>query len=170
MGEPTGSTPADIEVDVSRGEILHIDDDPEFLEALHVPLLREGYAVTGVAHAADAVRCVNAGLVPDVLIVDFCRGDEVDGDELMLHIRKGLHHCPPIILLTRNPEDAEPPWITDAPVWVARKPMSMALLLASLPGLVQVSRATRQLADSLSMRQATSAQLALIVRRIEMAR
>ena len=169
MGEPTGSTPTDIEVDVSRGEILHIDDDPEFLEALHVPLLREGYAVTGVARATDALRCVNAGLVPDVLIVDWCRGDEMNGDEFMLQIRKDLHHCPPIILLTKNPEDAEPPWITDAPVWVARKPVSMALLLASLPGLVQVSRATRQLANSLSLRPDTTAQLALIIRRIEMA-
>jgi len=142
--------------DSSYGEILHVDDDPLVLEALRLPLLADGYAVTVATSAAEALGHVSAGLVPDVMIVDFNLGDDTDGSQLILQVRHHLHHCPPVILLTANPEDAEMPWITDAPIWLARKPMPTELLLACLPGLVQVARATRQSASRTAARVAGS--------------
>jgi hypothetical protein len=47
----------------------------------------------------------------------------------------------PTIILTGDPANAEVPWLADAPVWVARKPLSPETLLAALPSLVEFRRA-----------------------------
>ena len=45
------------------------------------------------------------------------------------------------IILTGDPANAEVPWLADAPVWVARKPLPPETLLAALPPLVAFRRA-----------------------------
>jgi DNA-binding response OmpR family regulator len=67
-------------------------------------------------------------------------------------LRRHLGYSPPIIMLTANPTSAELPWITDAPMWLAWKPLDARLLLAALPGLVQVSRSMR-IAQGMSPRK-----------------
>jgi CheY-like chemotaxis protein len=134
-------------LDSSRGHILLVDDDPLVLEALVLLLGPEGYALKEAIGSVAALQAVDTGFVPDVLIVDFNLEDETTGSELVMQLRQVLHHSMPVILLTASPERAELPWITDAPVWLARKPIPPGLLLASLPGLVQVARATRGAAD-----------------------
>jgi len=47
----------------------------------------------------------------------------------------------PTIMLTGDPANAEVPWLADAPVWVARKPLLPDTLLAALPALVAFRRA-----------------------------
>jgi hypothetical protein len=44
-------------------------------------------------------------------------------------------------MLTGDPANAEVPWLADAPVWVARKPLSPDTLIAALPPLVAFRRA-----------------------------
>ena len=80
---------------------------------------------------------------PDVLIVDFNLEDELNGAEAAEQLRKALGYALPIILLTGDPSNAEAPWITDAPVWLAHKPTNGLILLAAMPSLVQLSRALR---------------------------
>jgi hypothetical protein len=44
-------------------------------------------------------------------------------------------------MLTGDPANAEVPWLADAPVWVARKPLRPDTLLAALPPLIDFRRA-----------------------------
>ncbi len=49
-------------------------------------------------------------------------------------------------MLTGDPANAEVPWLADAPVWVARKPLLADTLLAALPPLVAFRRAVAAVA------------------------
>jgi CheY-like chemotaxis protein len=128
---------------VSQGVILHVDDEPSIREAVSMLLSGDGYGVTGAANGAQALQLAGQGLRPDVLIVDFNLDQEMNGAQVVQRLGRILGHTPPIIMLTGDPAGAELPWIADAFVWLARKPLNPRLLLAALPGLVQLSRATR---------------------------
>ena len=54
-----------------------------------------------------------------------------------------LGYSPPVIMLTGNPSRAELPWIIDAPIWLAAKPVNPQLLLIALRHLAQLSREMR---------------------------
>ena len=77
----------------------------------------------------------------DVLIVDYYLGNSLTGTEVAEALARLLGHAVPTLILTGDPANAEVPWLTDAPVWVARKPMSADTLLAALPPLVDFRRA-----------------------------
>lgn len=131
--------------DLSQGVVLHVDDEPVVRDSLSMLLRGDGYSVVSASGGAEALRHVGRGLRPDVLIVDFSIDEDMNGAEVAQELRRALHYTPPVIMLTGDPASAELPWITDAPVWLARKPLDPALLLAALPGLIMVSRATREL-------------------------
>lgn len=132
----------------SRGVVLHVEDEPMVRDAMGMLLRGEGYGIMSAANGAEAMRLVAEGLRPDVLIVDFNLEQEMNGAEVAEELRRALCYTPPVIMLTGNPASADLPWITDAPVWLARKPIDAQLLLAALPSLVQFSRATRKLKTS----------------------
>jgi CheY-like chemotaxis protein len=132
----------------ARGVVLHIEDDPMVREAVAIVLEGDGYSISCAANGRDAVRAVAEGLRPDLLIVDFSLDEDMNGAEAVERIRRTLGYAPPVIMLTGDPSNAELPWITEAPVWLARKPMSPQLLLAAMPSLVQLSRSTRRLVSS----------------------
>lgn len=129
----------------SRGVILHVEDDPLVREAMAMVLSGEGYSVSSAANGPEAICLVARGLRPDLLIVDFKLEEDMNGAEATEELRQALGYAPPVIMLTGDPCSAEFPWITDAPVWLARKPLSPKLFLAAVPSLVQLSRATRRL-------------------------
>jgi hypothetical protein len=52
-----------------------------------------------------------------------------------------LGHAVPTVILMGDPANAEIPWLSDAPVWLARKPLLPETLLAALPALVDFRRA-----------------------------
>jgi two-component system, sensor histidine kinase len=132
----------------SRGVVLHIEDDPSVRKAMEMLVSGEGYSISSVSGGPHAIGLVAAGLRPDLLIVDFHLDSEMNGAEATEEVRRSLGYAPPVIMLTGDPASAEFPWITDAPVWLARKPLSPRFLLAALPGLVTLSRATRGLQAS----------------------
>jgi CheY-like chemotaxis protein len=125
-----------------RGAVLHVEDDPQVRRALAM-MLGDGYELKGVAGGTDALRLVTQGFRPDVLIVDFNLGDQPNGAEAAEELHNALGYALPIVLLTGDPYNAEAPWITDAPVWLAHKPVNGLMLLAAMPSLVQLSRALR---------------------------
>jgi len=131
-------------VESSRGIILHVDDERPVLEAMALLLRVERYQVLGASAANEALQLALQGRRPDVLILDYNLGDGVNGAEVAQQLRRSLGYSPPILMLTGDPASAEVPWITDAPIWLARKPLNPSLLLAALPGLVQLSRAMRE--------------------------
>jgi len=128
---------------VSQGSILHVDDDRSVRETLSMLLSGDGYGVSSAANGAQALQLAGQGLQPDVLIVDFRLDGELNGTQVVQQLRRILGHTPPIIMLTGDPASAELPWIADAVIWLARKPLNPRLLLAALPSLIQLSRATR---------------------------
>jgi DNA-binding response OmpR family regulator len=130
--------------DVS-GTILHVDDEAQVRTSLALLMRAENYDVRSAATGAEAIAWVADGLQPDVLIVDFQLGEEMDGADLTQELRRTLGYTPPIILLTGDPSNAEVPWTTEVPVWLAQKPVNPELLVAAMAGLVQLSRAVRDL-------------------------
>jgi two-component system CheB/CheR fusion protein len=130
--------------DQSPGTILHVEDERPVREAMALLLRGEHYQVLGAAAAGEALQLAHEGLRPDVLIVDYDLGEGMNGAEVAQQLRRTLGYSPPILMLTGDPASAEVPWITDAPIWLARKPLNPRLLLAALPGLVQLSRRMRE--------------------------
>ena len=93
----------------------------------------------------------------DVLIVDYDLGNGMTGTEVSEELARLLGHAVPTIILTGDPANAEIPWLSDAPVWLARKPLQPETLLAALPPLVDFRRAVNA-ACTEATRAATSSR------------
>jgi CheY-like chemotaxis protein len=126
----------------TRGLILHVDDDPGLRRALSVLMRSAGFETREASSGEGALAQVEAlrGRL-DVLIVDYDLGRGMTGTELAEEIARLLGHAVPTVMLTGDPANAEVPWLADAPVWVARKPLLADTLLAALPPLVAFRRA-----------------------------
>lgn len=123
---------------------MHVDDERQVREGLALLLRVDGYDVRGASSGAEALQLGREGLQPDVLIVDFNLGGGMDGAEVSEQIRGALGYTPPIIMLTGDLSNAHFPFVTEVPIWLTRKPLNPEVLLAALPGLIQLSRATRK--------------------------
>jgi CheY-like chemotaxis protein len=126
----------------ARGLILHVDDDHELRRSTAMLLNSAGFETREAASGEQALSQVEAlrGRL-DVLIVDYDLGRGMTGTELAEDFARLLGHAVPTIMLTGDPANAEVPWLSDAPVWVARKPLLPQTLLAALPALVDFRRA-----------------------------
>ena len=127
---------------VSRGLILHVDDD-DAVRRSHTMLMRSaGYETREAASSEQALAQAESlrGRL-DVLIVDYHLGHAMTGTEVAEEFARLLGHAVPTVILTGDPANAEVPWLADAPVWVARKPLYPETLLAALPPLVAFRRA-----------------------------
>jgi DNA-binding response OmpR family regulator len=69
----------------------------------------------------------------------------MNGVEVAKQIRKVLNYAPPVIILTGDVSHAKFHRMTEVVVWLTQKPLNPQLLLVTLPSLVQLSRATRNL-------------------------
>ena len=134
--------PLNIPAPASRGLILHVDDDEGMRRSTALLLRVAGFetreAISGeqALAQADSLR----GKL-DVLIVDYHLGDGMTGTEVAEEMARLLGHAVPTVILTGDPANAEVPWLADAPVWLARKPLMPETLLAALPALVDFRRA-----------------------------
>jgi CheY-like chemotaxis protein len=126
----------------TRGLILHVDDDEGLRRSTAMLLRAAGFDTREAACGEDALAQVEAlrGRL-DVLIVDYDLGAGLTGTEVAEDFARLLGHAVPTIMLTGDPANAEVPWLSDAPVWVARKPLLPQTLLAALPALVDFRRA-----------------------------
>jgi CheY-like chemotaxis protein len=126
----------------ARGLILHVDDDEAMRRSTSMLLRVAGFDTREAATGEQALSNVEAlrGKL-DVLIVDYHLGRGMTGTEVAEEFARLLGHAVPTVILTGDPANAEVPWLTDAPVWLARKPLSPDTLLAALPALVDFRRA-----------------------------
>jgi CheY-like chemotaxis protein len=126
----------------ARGLILHVDDDPDVRRSTVLLLRAAGFETREAASGEQALAQIDTlrGRL-DVLIVDYYLGAGMTGTELAEEMARLLGHAVPTVVLTGDPANAEVPWLADAPVWVARKPLHPDTLLAALPPLVDFRRA-----------------------------
>jgi CheY-like chemotaxis protein len=131
----------------ARGLILHVDDDYELRRSTAMLLHTAGFETREAASGEQALAQVEAlrGRL-DVLIVDYDLGRGMTGTELAEEFARLLGHAVPTVMLTGDPANAEVPWLADAPVWVARKPLRPDTLLAALPPLIDFRRAVAAVA------------------------
>jgi len=125
-----------------RGLILHVDDDEAMRRATAMLLRSAGFETreaTSGEHALAQAESLRGRL--DVLIVDYHLGGAMTGTEVAEDFARLLGHAVPTVILTGDPANAEVPWLADAPVWLARKPLAPDTLLAALPPLVDFRRA-----------------------------
>lgn len=126
----------------SRGLVLHVDDDDAVRRSTALLMRAAGYETREAAcgeHALAQAESLRDRL--DVLIVDYHLGRDLTGTEVAEEFARLLGHAVPTVILTGDPANAEVPWLADAPVWIARKPLSPETLLAALPSLVAFRRA-----------------------------
>jgi CheY-like chemotaxis protein len=126
----------------ARGLVLHVDDDDTLRRSTALLLRTAGFETREAMCGEDALSQVETlrGRL-DVLIVDYDLGAGMTGTELAEHFARLLGHAVPTVMLTGDPANAEVPWLADAPVWVARKPLPAETLVAALPPLVAFRRA-----------------------------
>ena len=126
----------------ARGLILHVDDDEAMRRSTAMLMRAAGFETREAACGEDAVAQVDSlrGRL-DVLIVDYNLGQPMTGTEVAEEFARLLGHAVPTVILTGDPANAEVPWLADAPVWLARKPLHPDTLLAALPPLVAFRRA-----------------------------
>lgn len=126
----------------SRGLVLHVDVDDDVRRSTTTLLRSAGYETREAASGEQALAQPESlrGRL-DVLIVDYNLGQGMTGTELAEEFARLLGHAVPTLVLTADPANAEVPWLADAPVWVARKPLAPQTLLAALPSLVDFRRA-----------------------------
>jgi CheY-like chemotaxis protein len=126
----------------SRGLILHVDDDEAMRRSTAMLMRAAGYETREAAFGEQALAQADSlrGRL-DVLIVDYHLGHTMTGTEVAEEFARLLGHAVPTVILTGDPANAEVPWLADAPVWVARKPLAPETLLAALPPLVAFRRA-----------------------------
>jgi CheY-like chemotaxis protein len=131
-----------------RGLVLHVEDDEAMRRSTALLLRVAGFETREAASGEQALAQVETlrGRL-DVLIVDFHLGHGMSGAEVAEEFARLLGHAVPTIVLTADPANAEVPWLSDAPVWVARKPLMPETLLAALPALVDFRRAVAAVAD-----------------------
>ena len=126
----------------TRGLVLHVDDDEAVRRSTAMLLRSAGFETREAAYAEQALTQVESlrGRL-DVLIVDYDLGHAMTGTELSEELARLLGHAVPTVILTGDPANAEVPWLADAPIWLARKPLAPETLLAALPPLVAFRRA-----------------------------
>jgi CheY-like chemotaxis protein len=134
--------PLQLPAPAARGLILHVEDDEPLRRSTAMLLRLAGFETREAAYASQALAQLESlrGRL-DVLIVDYHLGDGMTGTEVAEELARLLGHAVPTIILTGDPANAEVPWLSEAPVWMARKPLNPETLLAALPPLVAFRRA-----------------------------
>jgi PAS domain S-box-containing protein len=127
---PVGQDPAPVAIRPTSGTVLLVDDE-ELVRASTASMLDElGYKVVEVASAEEALRLVQGGFAPDLLITDHLMPG-LSGIDLVRRLR-AERAAPPTLLISGYAEDAAIP--ADLPHLT--KPFRQADLVAALAALV----------------------------------
>jgi CheY-like chemotaxis protein len=121
---------ADLSSSLQPGEvILLVDDNDDVRDASQQVLAAGGFAVRAARDAHEALRLMDEGLVPDVLISDIVMPGGINGVELARQIRARRPDVR-VVLVTGYSEVAQSASEEGYPV--VRKPYDLALLLSVL--------------------------------------
>jgi DNA-binding response OmpR family regulator len=88
--------------------ILVVDDDGALRQGLSMLLSRDGYAVSSARDGAEAVKLMQGGLLPDLVLLDVMM-PEMDGWEVLAWIRSHPPHSETLVMMltAKHTQDAK---------------------------------------------------------------
>ena len=130
----------------AKAEILLVDDDQDFRDALQIILTNHGFEVRTAGNRHEALEALESKK-PDLILLDVMMTTDTEGFDLALQIRKkhgagGL----PIILLTsflekvreEGPERFQHMMGAEWPAkWMFEKPVDTKKLIAKIEGILK---------------------------------
>lgn len=91
----------------TRKQVLLVDDDDDLRDVISYALSKEGFQVWSYHHPYEAIQCLNEGLTPHLMVVDF-HMDGMKGSEFLvqkqLNSRKEVTGCP-VVMISACPEE-----------------------------------------------------------------
>ena len=129
----------------TKGEILLVDDDPDFRDSLRIILENHGYTVRTAANGTEAFEALK-GKKPDLMILDVMMATDTEGFDLAYELKKkpGFKDLP-IILLTsflqkvrrEGPDKFQRITEEEWPArWMFEKPVDTKKLIAKIEGIL----------------------------------
>jgi CheY-like chemotaxis protein len=129
----------------TKGEILLVDDDPDFRDSLQIILENHGYTVRTASNGTEALEALKAKR-PDLMILDVMMATETEGFDLAYDLKKrpGFKDLP-IILLTsflervrrEGPDKFQHITGEEWPArWMFEKPVDTKKLVAKIEGIL----------------------------------
>ncbi len=129
----------------TKGEILLVDDDPDFRDSLRIILENHGYTVRTAANGTEALEALK-GKKPDLMILDVMMATDTEGFDVAYELKRrpGFKDLP-IILLTsflqkvrqEGPDKfrhiTEEEWPAR---WMFEKPVDTKKLIAKIEGIL----------------------------------
>ena len=129
----------------TKGEILLVDDDPDFCDSLLIILENHGYTVRTAANGTEALEALKVKR-PDLMILDVMMATDTEGFDLAYELKKkpGFKDLP-IILLTsflekvrqEGPDKFQHITGEEWPArWMFEKPVDTKKLIAKIEGIL----------------------------------
>jgi NADH-quinone oxidoreductase subunit F len=129
----------------TKGEILLVDDDPDFRDSLLIILENHGYTVRTAANGTEALEALKAKR-PDLMILDVMMTTDTEGFDLAYELKKKSEFKDlPIILLTsflekvrqEGPDKFQHITGEEWPArWMFEKPVDTKKLIAKIEGIL----------------------------------
>ena len=113
---------------VSNKHVLLVEDDPELREALAQVLSDEGYRFSGVRNGLEAIRSLQNGDRPGVILLDLSM-PVVNGWEFRIHQKRtpSIADIPVVLITARRYSRDEIAWLE--PADFLQKPIDLQRLL-----------------------------------------
>jgi NADH-quinone oxidoreductase subunit F len=129
----------------TKGEILLVDDDPDFRDSLLIILENHGYTVRTAANGTEALEALKVKK-PDLMILDVMMATDTEGFDLAYELKKKPEFKDlPIILLTsfldkvrqEGPDKFQHITGEEWPArWMFEKPVDTKKLIAKIEGIL----------------------------------
>ncbi|WP_257283534.1 PAS-domain containing protein [Endozoicomonas sp. SESOKO1] len=111
--------------------VLCIDDEADIIKGMTGLLTRWGCRVASARNYCEAIQSI-AGMKPDLLMVDYQIGDQLNGIELIKRIRESLGYQTGAVLVTANQQDDLRQQCRELNISYLRKPVKPAAMRAIL--------------------------------------
>ncbi len=112
-------------------KILCVDDELEIIKGMTGLLTRWGCRVETAQNHQEAIQSLK-GMTPDLLMVDYQMGDQVNGIDLIERIRERLGYQAGAVLVTANQQDDLRQQCRELNISYLRKPVKPAAMRAVL--------------------------------------
>ena len=120
-----------------RGTILHVEDDVGVARSMGLLLALEGYTVVHAASRTEALRRVEEGARPDLILCDFHLQQGQTGDQVVIELAEALGRKPPTIVLTGDISDRQIGKARAVADRILPKPVDIEVLLREFDGLLE---------------------------------
>ena len=104
IDETTGTIPnLSQHITITPSTIMIVDDDPINIQVLENQLLMEDYSITKFTSGVDALKAIDGGIIPDLVLLDVMM-PRISGYETARSIRKrfNLFELPIILITAKN--------------------------------------------------------------------